>query len=319
MPPTERQLARALAILEHGQLTHTAALAGIDGDAAVAAADALVGAGILAPRRPLEFVHPIVRAAVYSDIGTAERADAHRRAARVLAEATDAPERVVEHLLAADRAGDSWVVTRLVTAARDASRSGAPELAAVYLRRALEEPPPPSERAALLLELGVAEDNAGQIGALGHMRVAVESAADEHARLAAAVVLGHALARDNRFEEAVEVLDRALAAGSPEQTELTLAAEALVRQHRDVLGRTAPANARRISAARRRADGVAPTPEQLALAAQLAVRANEPAETGAELARRALATAHGKRPRRPISPGITNARSRCCGPSDTTS
>ena len=202
----------------------------------------------------------------------------------------------MEHLLAADRAGDSWVVTRLVTAARTRAAPEPRSWPRSTCGVRLKSRPRRSERAALLLELGVAEDNAGQIGALGHMRVAVESAADEHARLAAAVVLGHALARDNRFEEAVEVLDRALAAGSPAQAELTLAAEALAASISTFSVATAPANVLRISAARRRADGVAPTPEQLALAAQLAVRANEPAETGAELAKRPLSTAHGKRP-----------------------
>ena len=50
-------------------------------------------------------------------------------------------ERVAEHLLAAEPVGDRWSVERLVDAARTASRTGAPESAAVYLRRALAEPP----------------------------------------------------------------------------------------------------------------------------------------------------------------------------------
>jgi DNA-binding CsgD family transcriptional regulator len=290
-------LARALAILERGELADAAALAQLDGAAAVAGADALAGAGILAPGRPLAFAHPIVRAGVYGEIGQAERAAGHRRAARLLADAGAAEERVAEHLLAADPVGDAWVVERLVAAARAAGRSGAPELAAVYLRRALEEPPEPAARAALLLELGIAEDNAGQAAARPHMRAAIDAAADPEARLTAAVVLGHALGRDNRFAEALDVLDAAIAAGPRPDSPAMLAAEALAASVATFSVATAGANARRIRAARERVERAGePTREQLALAGQLAVRANEPAERAAALALRALATAGGARP-----------------------
>jgi DNA-binding CsgD family transcriptional regulator len=295
LPAPAQQLARALAVLEHGELAHAAALAGLEADTAVEAADALAAAGILTPGRPLWFAHPIVRAGVYSELGTAERAASHRRAARVLADAHAEHERVAEHLLAADPVGDLWVVDRLVGAARDAARSGAPELAAVYLGRALEEPPRSVDRSGLLLELGVAEDNAGDAGGLDHMRAAVAAAEDERRRLAAAVALGHALARDNRFAEALDVIDRALesAAGEPE---LMAAAETLAASIATFSAATAGPNAGRTRAARRRADGEAPTREQLALAAQLSVRANEPAEVGAALARRALAAGRANAP-----------------------
>ena len=44
------------------------------------------------------------------------------------------------------------------------------------------------------------------------MEAATDAAATARERLSAALVLGHALARDNRFADAVEVLDRAAAA-----------------------------------------------------------------------------------------------------------
>jgi ABC-type cobalamin/Fe3+-siderophores transport system ATPase subunit len=46
--------------------------------------DALVAAGILEPERPLAFVHPLVRAGVYEELGVAERSLAHRRAAELM-------------------------------------------------------------------------------------------------------------------------------------------------------------------------------------------------------------------------------------------
>ena len=276
---------------------HAATLAGLGAEAAAGAADVLAAAEILGSGRPLRFVHPIVRAGIYADIGTAERARAHRAAATLLADAHAPAERVAEHLLPSEPAGDAWVVERLVGAARAAARSGAPELAAVYLRRALAEPPAAPARSALLLELGVAEDNAGEPDALAHMTAATEAATTGHERLSAALVLGHALARDNRFPEAVEVLDRAAAAPEGADEGLRRAAEALAASTATFSASTAHVHAQRIRAAREVVDtDAAASHEQLALAGQLAVRSNEPAEVAAGLALRALAAARGALP-----------------------
>ena len=93
------------------------------------AADVLVTAGILAPGRPLTFIHPIVRSGIYAELSAAERARGHRSAARLLAEQPGADERVAQHLLVSEPAGDEWVVERLVDAARQAGKRGAPESA----------------------------------------------------------------------------------------------------------------------------------------------------------------------------------------------
>ena len=61
LPEQAGRLARALAILEQGNLLEVARLAGLDELEAAAAADLLATAGILEPGRPLMFVHPIVR------------------------------------------------------------------------------------------------------------------------------------------------------------------------------------------------------------------------------------------------------------------
>ncbi len=91
---------------------------------------------ILEPGRPLTFVHPIVRSGVYSELTGGQRARGHLARRGCWLEQPGANERVAEHLLASEPASDAWVVERLVQAARAAARSGAPESAAAYLRRA---------------------------------------------------------------------------------------------------------------------------------------------------------------------------------------
>ena len=206
------QLAAAVAILgADAQLRPAARLAGLDLAAAADAADALCGAHVLGPDRPLEFVHPAVRSAVHSAIAPARRAADHRRAAELLADDGHPAERIVPHLLAAEPAADGWVTSSLRRAAAIAVRRGAPEMAATYLRRALEEPPPPAERPKLLLELGTAEARAGQAGALEHLRGARTLAADGETRAAVALELARTQVFDGDMRGAVELLRSTLA------------------------------------------------------------------------------------------------------------
>ena len=147
LPEPAGRLAGALAVLEQSDLLTAARLAGLDEGEGAEAAELLVTAGILEPGRPLRFIHPIVRSGLYSELTSAERAQGHRTAARLLDEPPGACERVAEHLLVSEPAADGWVVERLVEAAREAARNGAPESAAVFLRRVIDEPPPPGRAA----------------------------------------------------------------------------------------------------------------------------------------------------------------------------
>ena len=298
-PPEAAPLARALAVLEQAELRHATLLAEVPTAAAVDAADALAAAGILAPGRPLRFVHPIVRRAVYDELGGAERAIAHRRAARLLAEGGVQPERVVEHLLAADPMGDPWVVDRLREAAGRAAVTGASESAAVYLRRALAEPPGDAQRAGVLVELGLAEEHAGQGDPLATVAGAVESSPPGAARVAASLVLVHLLARHNRFAEAIDAIDRAAAAAAPQDVR----SAACWRRAPPASRCSRPARASGTPrASGRHATGRSPRThrhETLALAALVAVQGNEPAAVAAELALRAFAASPAPLP----SPG----------------
>jgi DNA-binding CsgD family transcriptional regulator len=290
LPDPAGQLARAVAILERGDLQQAARLAELDHDEAVAAADLLAAAQILEPGRPLTFVHPIVRTGIYSELSMGQRARGHRTAARLLAHEPGANERVAEHLLVSEPASDAWVVERLVEAARTAARSGAPESAAVYLRRAMEEPPPAADQPGLMLELGMAEASAGDPAWQLHLEAALDAATDDPARVAAAMVLALALGRAHSSAAAVDVLDRAASLLDPENESLAVRLEAAAVGVGMIDIATAAAIAPRRDAVRARAalDRSAP-PELLAVATFTSVLTNEPAAVGTELAARTLA------------------------------
>jgi DNA-binding CsgD family transcriptional regulator len=289
LPKHAGRLARALAVLEQSDLLQAARLAGLEELEAAEAAELLATAGILEAGRPLTFIHPIVRSGIYADLTGAERAEAHRRAAGLLAEQPGASERVAKHLLISDPAADPWVVARLVEAARVGERSGAPESAAVFLRRALAEPPPSVDLSGVLLELGMAEASAGLADWPEHLQGAVDAAPDAAAAAQAAMVLGLALSRAQRFAEAVEVLDRASSSVASSHSELALPLEAAAVMPGLNDPVTAPSAALRAETLRQRAaEHPAPPPELLAVAAFTSILTNESAEVGAEFATRAL-------------------------------
>ena len=123
-------------------------------------ADGLRKAGILAPGRVLQFVHPLIRTSIYDAIPAAERGSAHAAAAELLAAEDADPGAVSTHLLHAPRYGDADRVDRLQAAAAASLARGAADTAVDYLRRALEEPPTPEKRPLVLLALGAAEATA---------------------------------------------------------------------------------------------------------------------------------------------------------------
>lgn len=220
LAPGATPLAHGVAVLGDGApLVQAAVLAGLDAAQAGAAADELTGAGILHPPPEIGFVHPIVRQAVYLGIPAAERAQLHLAAAELLqgaSDGADASVRAAPHLLHTLPGGAPWVVECLHTGARRALDRGAPETAADYLLRALEESPGSEQRAALLIDLGRAEALAGRPTAVDRLRAAVALLDQPAARARALAQLGHALyaAGDNpgaagAFDEGLRVLDGA--------------------------------------------------------------------------------------------------------------
>jgi DNA-binding CsgD family transcriptional regulator len=289
LPEQAGRLARALAVLEQSDLLQASRLADLEESEAADAAELLVTAGILEAGRPLTFIHPIVRSGIYSELSNQERSQGHRRAARLIAEQPGTNERVAKHLLISEPSADGWVVGRLVEAARAAARNGAPESAALFLRRVLDEPAPVEDQWLFLLELGRAEASAGLAGWHEHLQSAVDAAPDAASAAKAARVLARELNRAQRYTEAIEVLDRAasvLDAGDAELA-LELEAAAVVAGMNDPAA--APSATLRREALRELAAGdhSAP-PDVLAVGSFLSILSNEPVEVGAALATRAL-------------------------------
>ena len=81
------ELAEAVAVFGNGVDLHAAgAVAGLEREVAVAAADALATAAILRSEPPLAFRHPILRAAVLGRMGTCRREELEAAVTELLAE-----------------------------------------------------------------------------------------------------------------------------------------------------------------------------------------------------------------------------------------
>ena len=170
-------LARAIAVLGGApQLRHAASMAGISEDRARELCDGLRGAEILAPGHPIDFVHPLVRTAVYGELSEEGRSDAHRRAAELISSTGGDAREVAPHLMACAPNGDQWVAEQLRDAAREAMAAGAPDAARRYLERALEEPA--REEVELTYELGRALWQASVIDAPELLVSVAERSAD---------------------------------------------------------------------------------------------------------------------------------------------
>ena len=290
LAPQSRALAHAVVVLGDGtELSLAAQLAELDADAANDAADALVEASILAAERPLSFVHPLVRASVYAELGAGARDRAHRHAAAMLAAAGAAADRVAVHLLACDPRRDAGTVDILRRAARTAQRRGANDAAVVYLQRARREPPAPELGPQVALELGAAEAQADELDpACEHLGEAVRGLEEPRARALAAAQLATALSLTGRDGEAVAALSEAIDELPGHERELGL----LLQAGRAAASVGDAATWRRSRIARFEAPAGPPRSAGERLrAAELAFRAalEEPAAKGRTLALQALA------------------------------
>ncbi|MBV9365381.1 MAG: AAA family ATPase, partial [Solirubrobacterales bacterium] len=215
LPDVAGALARALAVLgDDVPLRIAAALGNVEVGQAAGAADALASAEILRPLAAGEhvsFVHPLVRAALYEDQPGGERADAHARAALLLIAERAPPDRIVAHVMRAQRGVVAQSVALLSDAAADARSRGAPRSAVAFLERALEEPAEDRTRAHLELELARAQLGAGELeGAQQSARRACALADDREQVARAQLVRGRALYAGGRFEDAVGAFEEGL-------------------------------------------------------------------------------------------------------------
>jgi DNA-binding CsgD family transcriptional regulator len=223
-----RAVAHAVAVLgDRAELPLVSASAGLDDEAVARGAAVLARAEILRPEAPLGFTHPLVRDAVYHELPAGERELRHADAARLLAEAHAPAEAIATHLRMAPRRGEGWVVDVLADAAASARSKGASDSAVAYLARALHEPPAPERRAAILLDLGIAETLTSGTSAAAHLREAWDLLDDPRRRAVAASILARTLLFTAPAREAAEVASRAADETPPELVDERQALRAL--------------------------------------------------------------------------------------------
>ena len=189
--PAASELARTVAVLgDDCELRLAARVSGLSADAARAAADELVRADILARGTHLGFVHPIVRAALYEDLGPGEREARHAAAAEALA-AEGARGRPHHRAPAAHRPDGRPAAGRDPQDGgrrRGAARRAACRRACGCAGRSRSGRP---ERAEILADLGKSEVAAGSFEAAEeHLREALASDAGVTLRAGAATALG---------------------------------------------------------------------------------------------------------------------------------
>jgi DNA-binding CsgD family transcriptional regulator len=205
------RFARALAVLgTAAELRQVSRLAEVDPATAADLADALARESVITTSRPLEFVHPLVRTAVYADGSDSQRAAWHKRAALILRDDDAPPELLMPHLLATEPESDPFVVESLRAAASDALARGAAETAAACLHRALAEPPRPGQRVELYAEYGRATAMANRADeAAMALRTAHDLAGDPLVRGELALELGALMVQTGRAAEAVQTFELA--------------------------------------------------------------------------------------------------------------
>ncbi len=213
LPADARAVARALAVAgDDSDHRLVAALAGLDADAVLSAADTLRDGFVFDRAASLRFIHPLVHNAVYVDLRAGQRALAHKRAAALLRDRDADPEQIATHLLVTEARGDREAVETLVAAGRSALRNGAPKSAIAFLTRALREPPPPDSRAGVLGPLISAGLRAvdGSLYAEIESDVFAEMERNPRLRGRWALKLSLWMTLSGRLDEAVALLEQAV-------------------------------------------------------------------------------------------------------------
>jgi DNA-binding NarL/FixJ family response regulator len=228
--------------------------------------------------------------AIYRELDEPQRAQAHGTAARVLAGSGASPERIAAHLMLAAPDGDDEASQALRAAARRAYSSGAPDAAASYLRRALDEPPSRALRAELLFELGRAEVRAGEPHAEKNLEAAAALAGRGTQSARVLRELSRAYMRSGRMAEATDTFEAAVdRAGEDRELLLSLEGELAAT----LANVTSAAEAGRRLA--RFSDLPGATPAErgvLAVLAFASVQGNQPTRIAAGMLDRVLAGGH---------------------------
>lgn len=210
--PSLALLAGTVAALGEAEPELAAAATGLEVSDVVAGADVLVRIGIFRQGPRLAFAHPIVRSAVQQDPSAVDHEAVHAQTAVFHYWAQAPAEQVAAHILSSPGLDGEWVVEVLAKAADCASARGAPEIAVSYLQRALRRQLPEATYTRLLVQLGMAEMQVDPRAAVGHLLAAHERNEDPLVEANIAIVLAQELGEQERYGEALRILDRAVTA-----------------------------------------------------------------------------------------------------------
>ena len=211
LQPAAQDLVMAAAVLGQRSPLHLAGeLAGID-DPPVALEQA-AGASVLAEvpgelGDDISFVHPLVRSAVYYDLGAARRAALHRRATGLLG-----GERSLAHRVAAAAGPDEALAADLEEAARGGQRSGRRMLAASLFAQAATASVEAGPRERRLFDAFEAHLAGGDVAGAEALAPLVEQASPSTRRSALLGTLdlfaGRLVSAEQRLTEAWQAGDR---------------------------------------------------------------------------------------------------------------
>ncbi len=181
--------------------------------------------------------HPVVREAILAALSPSERSEQHRRAATYLAK-LDRPRQVVaSHLVHTLPAEDHGVVALLRAAAEESLVSGAPQVAAAQLLRAVGETTPESTDPQLIRAAASAHMRAGLVReALALWHQALDRMSDPTAQALclldlgdAQITTGHREAARASYERAGRLLTEAGHDSSSQAVRLLVARMGLTR------------------------------------------------------------------------------------------
>ncbi|MFI8829252.1 ATP-binding protein [Streptomyces sp. NPDC053431] len=230
LAPESVALARGIAVMGGQELLgRGAALADISESSALAAVQELEIAELFIVDRTshaeshwqISYVHPLVQAAVYETLTSAERIQAHRNAAAILKSVNAEPERIAIHLLRVPTVEEKWTQEVLREAASHAMVRGAPEIALKYLQQGLHGALSVAARRTLLNELGRVAGLVDLPAAAEYLQEALELTESLEERAEIAYLLGRVWFYLGRSEEAVSLYHQALEWVGPTHAELT--------------------------------------------------------------------------------------------------
>jgi DNA-binding CsgD family transcriptional regulator len=176
----------------------------------------------------VDFVHPLVREAIYNGMDRSSRSKKHARAVQVLTLMGSDVESVAAHVLLTQTETTPPALSVLRAAARQATSRGAPDGAVMYLRRSLQEEMPADERAALLFELGAIAQLVDLPTAAGFLRQALDYDASGPRAAMIGGMLGGVLLQMGDSEYAVEAVTNAIKVVDPADADLRHRLDALL-------------------------------------------------------------------------------------------